>query len=157
MRSPLLLSAVAAVGLAFLLFPTSTALPRGIRNNNPGNIRRTADRWEGMTEAQTDLEFVQFTSPEFGFRAMLRVLRSYERRGVVTIQDIISTYSPSSENNTANYISFVANQLGKPPSTAIDLDRDALPLIRAMATFENGARFANFYDDQVIQQGIALA
>lgn len=157
MRSPLILSVVVIVGLALLLIPNRINLPRGIRNNNPGNIRRTADQWEGMTEAQTDPEFVQFVAPEYGFRAMLRILRSYERRGVVTTQDIITTYSPPSENNTTNYIRFVVNELGMSPDTAIDLDRDALPLIRAMATFENGSRFANFYNDQIIQQGIALA
>ncbi len=157
MRSPLLFSVVFIVGIALLLIPNRISLPRGIRNNNPGNIRRTADQWEGMAEVQTDPEFVQFISPEYGFRAMVRILRSYERRGVVTIQDIITTYSPSSENNTTNYIRFVATELDRSPDTAIDLDRDALPLIRAMATFENGARFANYYDDQIIQQGIALA
>lgn len=145
------------VGLAFLLLPQKTNLPKGIRNNNPGNIKRTTDQWEGMADVQNDPEFVQFDDPVWGFRAMMRILRSYERRGVITIQDIISTYAPSPENNTANYINFVANRLGTSPNTAINLDRDALPLIKAMTTFENSNQFANFYDDNTIQRGINLA
>lgn len=34
--------------------------PRGIRNNNPGNLRRTKDPWQGLAETQTDLEFFVF-------------------------------------------------------------------------------------------------
>ena len=45
-------------------------LPRGIRNNNPLNIRRTAkDQWKGLRAQQTDASFCQFESLEFGWRA----------------------------------------------------------------------------------------
>ena len=46
-------------------------LPRGIRNNNPLNIRRTAkDQWKGLRAQQTDASFCQFESLEYGWRAM---------------------------------------------------------------------------------------
>ena len=35
-------------------------MTRGLRNNNPLNIRRSADRWEGTATTQTDQSFVQF-------------------------------------------------------------------------------------------------
>lgn len=34
--------------------------PRGIRNCNPGNIRLTRDKWQGLRSEQTDTEFFQF-------------------------------------------------------------------------------------------------
>ena len=46
-------------------------LPRGIRNNNPLNIRRTAkDQWKGLRAQQTDASFCQFESLEYGWRAV---------------------------------------------------------------------------------------
>ena len=44
------------------------AIPRGIRNNNPLNIRRSKDRWKGMAEAQTDGAFVHRHAPRLGNR-----------------------------------------------------------------------------------------
>ena len=35
-------------------------MTRGTRNNNPLNIRRSADRWEGTRSEQTDPSFVEF-------------------------------------------------------------------------------------------------
>ena len=43
-------------------------LPRGIRNHNPLNIRRTSkDQWKGLSKAQTDRAFVQFETLEWGW------------------------------------------------------------------------------------------
>ena len=50
---------------------------RGIRNNNPLNIRRSTDRWEGARIEQTDKAFVQFTSMAYGYRAAWKTLESY--------------------------------------------------------------------------------
>ena len=44
-------------------------LPRGIRNNNPLNIRRGKDQWKGLRAQQTDASFCQFESLEYGWRA----------------------------------------------------------------------------------------
>ena len=132
-------------------------LPRGIRNNNPGNIRRNSIDWEGMQAIQNDSDFVQFDSPEYGFRAMARIIRSYERRGLVSVRDIISTYAPSTENHTAAYIDYVSQSLGVSPDEPLDLDTDMPGLIKAITIFENGTLYANHYDDKTIIDGIALA
>lgn len=50
---------------------------RGIRNNNPLNIRHSASRWQGMRMEQTDKKFVQFESMAMGYRAAWRVLETY--------------------------------------------------------------------------------
>ena len=54
-------------------------IPRGIRNCNPGNIRRNNTKWQGLREVQTDHSFFQFESMEWGYRAMLRTLQNYQR------------------------------------------------------------------------------
>ena len=52
-------------------------IPRGIRNKNPMNIRRTADHWVGMAEVQHDSSFVEFTSFKYGYRAAFIILHRY--------------------------------------------------------------------------------
>ena len=42
-------------------------LPRGIRNNNPLNIRRGKDQWQGLRAQQTDASFCQFESLDYGW------------------------------------------------------------------------------------------
>ena len=62
--------------------------PRGIRNHNPGNIKR-GDNWRGMAAEQTDETFVQFAAPVWGFRAMGVILRGYViNHGLRTVRQI---------------------------------------------------------------------
>lgn len=53
------------------------SVPRGLRNNNPGNIRLSKDKWQGLRERQEDKEFFQFVSIEWGYRALMRTLQNY--------------------------------------------------------------------------------
>ncbi len=134
-----------------------TNLPRGIRNNNPGNIERTRDQWQGMAAEQTDSRYVVFTDAKYGFRAMTRILRNYQRRGLTTIRTIISTWAPDFENHTENYITFVANALKLSPDSEINLEQQLPALLKAISTFENGQQFENYYSNAVINEGISLA
>ena len=52
-------------------------MTRGQRNNNPLNIRHSADRWQGARGEQTDKSFVQFESMAYGYRAVWKTLESY--------------------------------------------------------------------------------
>lgn len=62
------------------------AIPRGIRNNNPGNIRHS-DQWKGLTPEQPDPDFCTFSTPEYGIRAMGVILLNYQRKhGLKTIR-----------------------------------------------------------------------
>lgn len=89
----------------------SNQIPRGIRNNNPGNIR-IGDDWRGLHPQQTDRSFCRFIAPEWGYRALFILLRTYERKhGLCSIRQIISRYAPSFENRTEIYIQRVAKQL----------------------------------------------
>jgi len=149
--------ALGIVGVLMMIKMNRSNLPRGIRNNNPGNIKRNTIQWQGMRPIQTDPTFVQFVSPEYGFRAMAKILRSYERRGLISIAHIITTYAPSIENETQAYIDFVATRLGKNPDEPLNLDQDMPALLQAIATFENGAKYEVQFDLNSINEGIALA
>lgn len=81
---------------------------RGIRNNNPANIRRGCT-WKGLAEKQTDREFCQFVTMTWGVRALLVTLRTYVvRHHLHTVREIITRWAPPSDgNNTEKYIEFV--------------------------------------------------
>lgn len=80
------------------------ATPRGIRNNNPLNIRK-GNNWQGERPTQTDPSFEEFQSLEMGIRAAFIIIRNYMKRRINTPRKIIETWAPRSENNTAAYIS----------------------------------------------------
>lgn len=81
---------------------------RGIRNNNPANIRRGCN-WKGLAEKQTDKEFCQFVRISWGVRALLVTLRTYVvKHHLHTVREIITRWAPPSDgNNTEKYIEFV--------------------------------------------------
>lgn len=114
--------------------------PRGIRNNNPLNIR-IGNSWLGERAVPTDPEFEEFVSMEYGLRAAFIILRRYIRRYKKnTITSIVSTWAPSSENNTLKYIDRVAALTKIDPTTPIDYsDRESMcKLVAAMAQVECG-------------------
>jgi len=129
------------------------SLPRGIRNNNPGNIK-TGDMWQGS--AGDDGTFVIFADMVWGTRALATALTNMQKRGVNTIQDIISTWAPASENNTNAYVNAVAEDMGVPPSQVLAMDQDTLAsLMRAIINHENGAvNSAAYVSDDDIYGGI---
>lgn len=81
---------------------------RGIRNNNPGNLR-----FAGQRGAIPDSDgFAVFPDKSAGIAALDRQLSLYMSRGMNSIEDIISTYAPQNENDTEEYIKFVSNRTG---------------------------------------------
>lgn len=115
--------------------------PRGIRNCNPGNIRITKDRWQGLCPAQTDGEFFQFTEMKWGYRALIRTLQNYRRKhGCQTIADFISRWAPRTENNTSGYITCVCREMQVPTSFVPDVDDKGTmcALAAAISQVENG-------------------
>ncbi|EBQ8821314.1 TPA: structural protein [Salmonella enterica] len=122
--------------------------PRGIRNNNPGNIRQ-GDDWQGLVpKAQrTDKSFCQFITPEYGIRAMIIILRNYQRRhGLSTVTGIINRWAPPDENNTQAYIDSVAKATGVTPDQHIDTtdSRFMMKLLQAIIRHENGIQPYSF-------------
>ena len=131
-------------------------IPRGIRNHNPGNIRH-GDKWQGLSEEQTDSSFCVFEAPEYGIRALAKILLNYERKyGLNTVRKIINRYAPEVENDTASYVLSVAGQLGVAADEVIDVADTAvmLVLIKAIIRHENGCQP---YDNEVLIKGIKMA
>jgi hypothetical protein len=131
-------------------------VPRGIRNNNPGNLENNGTPWQGLAERQTDPRFYQFESPVWGIRALARTLKTYrERYGLNTAVDIISRWAPPHENDTASYARAVARALGTDPYTYIsDSPETRLMLVKAIIRHENGIQP---YPDDLIIEGIRRA
>ena len=128
--------------------------PRGLRNNNPGNIRRSDTLYVGEKES-TDPEFKQFTSMAYGYRAMFMLLYTYQiRYGLNTLRGMISRYAPENENNTSNYIRQVSHWSGIDANIRITAtNRDTMiPLVCAMSRFENGVPSV----PQEVEQGWGL-
>lgn len=133
--------------------PESDA-PRGIRNNNPGNIEK-GDAWQGLAEDQSEDErFAVFSEPVYGIRALAKTLLTYRNRyGIRTPEQIISRWAPSIENNTGAYVAHVASQAGIEPGEPVT-DTELPAVVAAIIEHENGV---NPYPQTLINEGIARA
>lgn len=129
-------------------------LPRGLRNRNPGNIRRSAVRYKGEVESG-DAAFKAFRTMAWGYRAMFVLLHTYRvRHGVATLRGMIARWAPPSENDTEAYLRTVARRSGIDPDAAIDTrDQPAMTrIVAAMACVENGTE----PDEKEIAEGWRL-
>ena len=140
---------------------------RGIRNNNPLNIRRSSTHWQGARKEQTDKSFVQFETMAYGYRAAWKVLQTYYERFCMqgkayTVRNIIERWAPPTENDTEAYIKNVLNMSGiggkeklLPPSNVLSYGRLSR-LVIAMTCIECGLEY-NRVDTASIAQGYKLA
>lgn len=113
---------------------------RGVRNNNPLNIR-IGNTWLGESKERVDSDFEVFISIRYGLRAAFIILRRYIRKyNRNTIRKIINAWAPSNENNTEKYISFVASQTKIDADAVLDFDEKLkiCIIVRAMARMESG-------------------
>ena len=133
--------------------------PRGVRNNNPLNIRLSSDKWQGQINGKGNIDgnsslsseraggeavFCVFSSMAYGWRAAFVILCKtyYGKYKLRNIRDIVSRWAPAKENNTEAYIRHVSDYTGIGP------DRDLgdpqthptnwLLIGYAMAVMENG-------------------
>ena len=114
---------------------------RGLRNDNPLNIRHGKSQWVGMREKQTDKSFVQFTERVYGYRAAFVLLRGYIGKGKDTIGKIIAKWAPSSDgNNTQSYINYVSKSTGINASHALRFEDkdDLVEIVGSMANVASG-------------------
>jgi hypothetical protein len=138
-------------------------LPRGVRNNNPGNIRLSAARWRGQKPVQADREFVEFDTPVSGIRALMVLLLTYYRKYQLdTVESILNRFAPPHENATDHYIWSVAKRLGVKRGQRLHLaDRDTLvALAQAIVRHENGRPHApaeEWYDVSLFRQAAQMA
>ncbi|MFA3924852.1 hypothetical protein K5C74_19225 [Klebsiella pneumoniae] len=135
---------------------TSADGPRGVRNNNPGNLEASSSNpWIGQTGS--DGRFAKFETPEHGIRALGRNLISYQRQGIDTVGEIINRWAPPSDNNdTAAYIKAVCAQLGVTANQPLDASNpDTLQaLCAAIIKHENGTQP---YSPDQLSTGVSAA
>lgn len=114
---------------------------RGLRNNNPGNIRINRDLFQGEIRPSRDKSFKQFETHAYGYRAIFKILSSYHRNySLKTIRQMITRWAPENENNTEAYIRAVSSYAGIPADDPINInDREQMiRIVAGMSKVENG-------------------
>ena len=121
--------------------PDQISGPRGIRNNNPGNIKYGSFAQSMGATGQDADGFAIFPTASAGLRAMSALLGNYASKGIHTVRDAINKWAPSSDNNnTGAYVSAVSQGLGVSPDANVDLTDPAFRarLMAQIALHENG-------------------
>lgn len=115
------------------------ATPRGLRNNNPLNIRHSRDCFQGEVPG-SDRAFKTFSSMAYGYRAAFVVLGSYLACGRNTVEKIIRAWAPPTENNTEGYIAHVVQRSGVGRNKVLTAESggDYRKIVAAMSHCENG-------------------
>ena len=117
---------------------------RGLRNNNPGNIRISDTPWQGKIPKAMNTDknkaFEQFESLEYGLRALMKNAYTWIQRGKNTLEKLITVWTPPHENHTSNYIDYVARQMQIPKNQEFKtLDKKFfVSLAKAITEMENG-------------------
>ncbi len=130
--------------------------PKSVRNNNPLNIKESAD-WDGERKINLDKAFEEYKTPEHGFRAGYIILLQYLERGDNTIQSIVSKWAPANtdeQNHTTAYIEYVANKMQMSPVERVTPDMLASMMFH-MSKFE-GDNIGYFTIEQS-RKGVELA
>lgn len=146
--------------------------PRGIKNNNPLNIKQSSRVYYGKIPYgnNTDGVHEQFLAFPFGIGAALKHIRTRYITGAIgtipdcvggkhypphdTIQKIANIWAPKgcdksatlpNGNNPDEYASFVSRETGFSKDMKIDgSNYDVMSaLLKAMCLFENGTRYRN--------------
>lgn len=134
-------------------------LPRGLRNNNPGNIIITNINWSGEIPLpqNTDGHFEQFYSVEKGIRAAAMDIIHDVKNGQDTIRKLITEWAPPVENATTDYINYVASGTGQNPDAPIQLNAETLKrILRVIVNVENGPAGQTYVSDYDIENSIML-
>lgn len=125
---------------------------RGLRNNNPGNLR--ANQFTGSIGVDAT-GYARFDSMAHGIRGSAKQLQLYVGRGIDTVRKIVTTWAPATENNTAAYIAAVVQSIGRSADARLTLDElTHAKLMRAIFKHELGTLAASTITDAAILQGI---
>lgn len=134
----------------------SVGVPRGIRNNNPGNLEGDT-QFQGQTGTDKG-GYATFATPEDGLRAMaLNLKNQQDLHGLQTVQDIITKWAPPSENNTAAYVQDVSQKLGVDPNQKLNLHDPAVLKTFTSAIISHENNGASPYHDQSLDWAVNSA
>lgn len=129
--------------------------PRGIRNNNPGNLNYVGQA--GATkEGGPNGRFAVFGSMTEGVAALYKQLQLYFKRGTNTIESIVKKYAPASDNNNVMaYINQLVKATGKGAGEMLNsADMPTIfNLMKGIINHENGKGYVS---DNDIMGGIQV-
>ena len=145
---------------------TTITTPRGVRNNNPGNIDyNPRNAWQGQLGLEVGVpspRFARFDTPENGIRALGKLLINYRGKdgmpgvggpGIDTVRETITRWAPGNENNTEAYIAAVARHLGVNANDVIDVRKPVtLGVMVSSIIAHECAGFA--YPEAVLAEGL---
>jgi hypothetical protein len=140
-------------------------IPRGIRNNNPGNIdHHDNTRWLGEVVPSHDGRFCTFVNMACGIRAIAKLLLTYQNKySCRTVSDFIHRWAPPTENDTGAYVAAVSLAVGvTPTATIVPLTpQTTQAMVRAIIMHENGHPQAGYpkswVDDHDLVMGVGAA
>lgn len=141
-------------------------LPRGIRNNNPGNLVYTGLDWKGkLSYAQNKdwsgmptnvvKHFEQFIELRYGIRALMRDVYNDYKKGLTSVSSLINEFAPDFENNTAAYVNSVINSIGGNLIGELTEDK-MIAICKAIILVENGKSYSGYISDQDYKDAIAI-
>lgn len=133
-----------------------SSAPRGIRNNNPGNLIFTNINWTGKLpkEQNKDRRFEMFIAPEYGIRAMIKDLKNDIEKGKNTVPALMTEYAPRFENNTDAYIQMVCKDLKVSATAKLLPTKNTLRLlVHSISRVENGG---NFITNELFDKAYAM-
>ena len=138
------------------------ALERGVRNNNPLNIKKkVSNAWDGIAEDQSgDSIFATFESAEYGIRAALRTLVTYQNKHKLrTPSEMLARWAPPSENIVSDYVATVKDLSGlsMDDPMVIGNNQKTLDLIRSMVAMENSQKAMRGYSSNTYNRALQLA
>lgn len=148
---------------------TTITAPRGVRNNNPGNIDyNPRNAWQGQLGLEVGVpspRFARFDTPENGIRALGKLLINYRGKdgmpgvggpGIDTVRETITRWAPGNENNTEAYIAAVARRLGVSANDVIDVRKPTILVLMVSSIIAHEcAGFA--YPEAVLAEGLRRA
>ena len=131
-------------------------VPRGIRNNNPGNIKYNGTQWQGLANPPTDGTYARFDTALYGLRAIAVIMKTYrDVHGLNTVRGIITRWAPPGSNNTEAYIKDVSQRMGVTPDQPLDPGVSTQAnLVKAIVMHENGQQP---YNQSLINNAVQLA
>lgn len=115
-------------------------IPRGIRNNNFGNIEDGEFAQSQPGYLGSDGRFARFEKPEHGMAAIDNLLQGYSRKGLNSVGSIINRWAPPGENNTGSYAGTVAKNMGVGVDDQLDMSDPSVrqKIAGHIANYENG-------------------
>lgn len=135
----------------------NSALPRGLRNNNPGNLVQTNIAWVGKVplNQNTDSRFEQFYELRYGIRALMRDIISDVKKGKNTVTSLITEFAPNFQNNTTAYINSVISSVGNDFIGELTQEK-LIAICKAIVLVENGTIVSKYIDDSDYKEAITI-